>query len=329
MERSRLLLIFCHFLVCCVVIHSTRQFQPSISTTRSLKLKPFPDLFKLSSTSQKLFAFRGGSFTDSHIVDVLASSKPVEDEDVNEDEDNDEQEDRHQAPGGIMNLESVPFLRSLVDLWKKTPPMTQVYLSSTMMITVLSAMFNQNRWPGILKFDWKSILLEFQLWRLFTAFLYFGPLDMFYPLTLQFVWQHMSQLEKMDFKAPEEFLLLALFGAASLIGVYSLLGVSMNFLGHNFATYLVYIWSRKFEGTDVNFMDIITLKSEFIPWFFCLQTMILEKEVPFADLIGIAVGHLYYYLKLKKLLVVPTTIAKLFSSDFVKKKYESFRADFE
>lgn len=260
---------------------------------------------------------------------LLAAVLPAETVDDAEAAGEEDSESSSADKDGAFSLESVPFVSSAAALWRRTPPMTQAYLAASITVTVLSALFNGNRWPEVLTFAWQPILGGLQLWRLATAFLHLGPLDVFYPLTLQFVWQHMAQLEKMEFAAPEEFLLLAVFGMAALLGAYSLLGISTAFLGHNFATYLVYIWSRKFEGTDVNFMDIVTLKSELLPWFFCLQTLVLEREVPVADLIGIAVGHLYHYLKLKNLLVVPAAVARLFSSQTMRDRYSSFRADFE
>eukprot|EP01034_Spumella_vulgaris_P021847 gene21847-27918_t len=207
--------------------------------------------------------------------------------------------------------------------------MTQVYVTSTILVTALSAVLNSNKFPSLLLFDWSSILGKFQVWRLYTAFLNFGALDIFYPLTLQFVWQYMSQLEKLNYNRPEEFLVLTTFGASMLILIYTLFGFNTHFLGHNFSTYLVYIWSRVFEGTDVDVMGLITLKSEMIPWFFCLQSLVLEREVPIPDLIGIAVGHLYYYLRQKRALQAPEFVKTLFSAKSVRDRYARFRADFE
>ena len=108
-----------------------------------------------------------------------------------------------------------------------------------------------------------------------------------------------------------------------------MVGISMKFLGHNLATYLVYLWSRVFEGMDVNFMDLIVLKSEMLPWFFCAQTFLLEREIPFADLIGIVVGHLYHYLQGKDKLKAPEFLKVWFEQDAIKKKYAAFKEDFE
>lgn len=241
----------------------------------------------------------------------------------------DEEDDDEDETAPLEGRKPLALVSSISDLWAKTPPITQIYLMSSFIPTVASFLLNKNKWPEFLCFDWKSILTKLQLWRIYTGFLFFGPLDAFYPLTMQFVWQHMSQLEKLNYHKPEEFLLLLLFGAATLITIYSFLGISMKFLGHNLATYLVYIWSRVFEGLDVNFMDLINIKAEMIPWFFCAQTYLLEREVPFADLIGIVVGHLYHYLREKKALQAPQVLRNLFQSEEMKHRYARFKDDFE
>jgi len=239
----------------------------------------------------------------------------------------DGEEDNEHKEGMFDDQKSL-VSNTISSIWNKTPPMTQIYVGSSVAATVLSFILNKNVWPDFLHFSWSDILGG-QLWRLGTAFLFFGQLDIFFPLTMQFVWQHMSQLEKLSYKKPEDFLVMVLFGGATLISVYTLLGISTKFLGHNLATYLVYIWSRVFEGSDVNFMDLAILKSEMLPWVFCAQTLLLEQELPLADLIGIAVGHLYYYLKKKDLLKAPESLRQWFQSEVVKAKYSQFKTDFE
>ena len=139
----------------------------------------------------------------------------------------------------------------------------------------------------------------------------------------------MAQLEKLSYNKPEEFFVMMTFGAVSLIGCYSILGLSTKFLGHNLSTFMVYIWARLFEGTEVNVMDLFFLKAEILPWFFCLQTLVLEGELPFADFLGIVVGHLYHYLWKQKILKVPEVIREWFAKESIKKKYLKFKDDFE
>eukprot|EP00600_Ochromonadales_sp_CCMP1393_P007263 CAMPEP_0174973170 /NCGR_PEP_ID=MMETSP0004_2-20121128/11068_1 /TAXON_ID=420556 /ORGANISM="Ochromonas sp., Strain CCMP1393" /LENGTH=287 /DNA_ID=CAMNT_0016223539 /DNA_START=178 /DNA_END=1041 /DNA_ORIENTATION=- len=285
------------------------------------KFKNGNDVMNRGSVVKTCLALRGGK----RIVEDDEDDN--ENDDYNEDDEDDEDDD-FDDDDSLDRGKNLPMMNTVTSIWQKTPPMTQVYIASSMAITLLSFILNKNKWPQMLHFDWKAIATG-QLWRIYTAFLFFGQLDMFYPLTMQFVWQHMSQLEKLNYSKPEEFLVMVLFGAATLITLYSLLGISMKFLGHNLATYLVYIWSRVFEGSDVNFMDLLTLKSEMLPWFFCAQTFLLEREIPFADLLGIVVGHLYHYLTQKKIIVAPQALREWFQSETMLKKYARFKNDFE
>ena len=220
-------------------------------------------------------------------------------------------------------------LSSVTDMWIKTPPMTQVYVGSSLALTLASFMLNKNTWPDFLNLEWGAVLTKFQFWRPFTSFLFFGPLGLNYLLTIHFVWTYMAQLEKLNYKKPEEFFVMMVFGAITLLTGYSLIGLSPKFLGHNLSTYLVYIWARIFEGTDVNVMDLFFLKAELLPWFFMAQTLILEGEMPFADLLGIVVGHLYYYLTKQKILKVPSAIKGIFENPLLQKRYELYKGDFE
>lgn len=269
---------------------------------------------------QKMVRLRGGEGGDNKktMRDLLAEES--------EEEDEEEEEDR-ETGSELQAGNSV--LSSLTDLWSKTPPITQIYMGSSILVTLWSYFFNKNQWPQILNFDWRSILTGLQFWRLFTPFLFFGPFGLNFILTIQFVWIYMAQLEKLQYNNPEEFCVLLIFGAATLIGGYSFLGLSTKFLGHNLSTYLVYIWARIFEGTDVNVMDLFVLKAELLPWFFCAQTFVLEGEIPFADLLGIVVGHLYHYLTQQKILKAPQSLRDLFSSPALKEKYAKFKGDFE
>ena len=222
------------------------------------------------------------------------------------------------------------MVASISDMWIKTPPITQVYVGSSIFLTLFAFALNKNTWPELFNLNWKSVLTKFQLWRPFTAFLFFGPLGLNYILTIQFVWTYMAQLEKLHYNKPEEFFMLLIFGASTLVALYSILGLSVQYLGHNLSTFLVYIWARTFEGTDVNVMDLFNLKAEILPWFFCAQTYLLEGEIPFADFLGIVVGHLYHYIFLeKKIHIIPKFIKDYFESPEIKKKYETFKGDFE
>ena len=191
------------------------------------------------------------------------SNQETEDNIENEDDDfygdNDEfSADLHQGTGGSHVLSFV------TDMWRKTPPVTQVYIGSSIAVTLAAWAMNNNKWPELLHLKWTKVLLG-QVWRPVSAFLFFGQFGLNYILTIQFVWTYMTQLEKLSYKRPEEFLFMLIFGSGALLGSYALLGLSPSYLGHNLSTYLVYIWARVFEGTDVNVMDLFVLRAEMLP----------------------------------------------------------------
>ena len=264
-----------------------------------------------------------------HNLMTLRGGKDIKTNTDDDDSEEDVDESDDIELGENSNLSQNKLVSSITDMWTKTPPITQAYIGSSIAITTLSFILNKNVWPKLLHLEWKDVLTRLQFWRPFTAFLYYGPFGLNYILTIQFVWTYMAQLEKLSYKAPADFFIQMIFGASTLLVVYSILGISPKFLGHNLSTFLVYIWARVFEGSEVNVMDLFNLKAEILPWFFCLQTFILEGELPFADILGIVVGHLYHYLSKRKLLTAPAVIKDFFSSTFFAQKYAKFKDDFE
>ena len=125
--------------------------------------------------------------------------------------------------------------------------------------------------------------------RPFTGFLYYGPFGLSYLLTIHFVWTYMGTLEKLQFAEPFravsvrlestapdrgaptrrqrrwDFLVMLLFGAASLLAGVGIGGGNARFLGHNLSCFLVYIWARTYEGQEVAVMEFFTIRAELLP----------------------------------------------------------------
>jgi Derlin-2/3 len=221
-----------------------------------------------------------------------------------------------------------PLLNTLTEGYLKTPPVSRLFMSSTFLLTLLSLFFNQNQWPEFLSMNWNAVS-KFQFWRLITGFLYFGPFGLNYLLTMQFIWQYLSQIEKLYFNQPERFLLLLGFGASSLLLSYFFLNLSPPFLGHNLCAYLVYIWSRKFEGTPVNLMGIATVPAELLPWLFCLQSLLIDGSIPWTDFLGILAGHLYLLSEKGNWINPPAALVRWARTPFVRNLYRRYSRDFE
>jgi len=183
------------------------------------------------------------------------------------------------------------------EAFQKSPPLTKVYLSSSFAASLLGYVQHNNQFPSYFLLEWKPALTKLQIWRPITAFLNFGPLNLGWLMTAHFVWTYMSTLERLNHKEPYEFWYMIVFGCTSMVMGYTFLKIPPRYLGHNLSTFFVYVWSRYHEGLEVNMFELFQTRAEMLPWFFLAQTFLLEGEFPILDLLGIAFGHIYHYLR--------------------------------
>lgn len=155
----------------------------------------------------------------------------------------------------------------------------------------------------------------FQVWRLVTTFLFFGSFGFNFMFNIIFTYRYCAMLEEGAFRTrTADFFYMFLFGAV-LMSVRThflspnlpitfvpfpkqLMGFFVNllFLGHAFTIMLVYIWSRQNEHVMMNFFGLFNFNAPYLPWVLFGFSFILGNSV-LIDLLGIAVGHIYYYLE--------------------------------
>ncbi|XP_010724832.1 derlin-2-like, partial [Meleagris gallopavo] len=88
---------------------------------------------------------------------------------------------------------------------------------------------------------------------------------------------------------------------------------SLFFLGQAFTIMLVYVWSRRNPYIRMNFFGLLNFQAPFLPWVLMGFSLLLGNSI-IIDLLGIAVGHIYYFLEDvfpnqpggKKLLLTPS-----------------------
>ncbi|KAL6005087.1 ER-associated protein degradation protein [Asimina triloba] len=103
-------------------------------------------------------------------------------------------------------------------------------------------------------------------------------------------------LEKGAFdKRTADFLWMTIFGALSLLVTAAIpvlwspcLGVSLVFMH-------VYIWSRENPNARINIYGVVTLKGFYLPWALLALDLIFGAPLK-PDVMGIVVGHLFYFL---------------------------------
>jgi len=215
----------------------------------------------------------------------------------------------------------------------RTPPLTKAYLTSSFVATAMGFLFTENEFPQLLSLDWNKAFKGFQIWRPFTAFLNLGSFGLIgYPMTVHFVHQYMSFLERTLHNKPYDFWIMILFGMISMLVGYPMMKMNARFLGHNLSTFLVYIWSRSFEGLDVGVFDFINIKAELLPWFLLAQTFLLEGEPPILDFLGIVFGHVYYHFKMMGMLRAPDWLKRWYdesaNAQILRDKYKTISSDF-
>lgn len=117
-----------------------------------------------------------------------------------------------------------------------------------------------------------------------------------------------------------DFFLMFVFGASLMIAIAFF--VNLLFLGHAFTIMLVYVWSRRNPFVRMNFFGLLNFQAPYLPWVLLAFSLLLGNSV-LVDLMGIAVGHVYYFLEDVfprqpggfRVLLTPAFIKALFDND--------------
>jgi Derlin-2/3 len=59
---------------------------------------------------------------------------------------------------------------------------------------------------------------------------------------------------------------------------------------------LVYVWARRNPHVRMNFFNLLTFNAPYLPWVLLGFSLLLGNSVS-VDLLGMAVGHVYYFLE--------------------------------
>ena len=72
--------------------------------------------------------------------------------------------------------------------------------------------------------------------------------------------------------------------------------VHIVFLGSALTIMLVYVWSRRNPFVRMNFFGLVNFQAPHLPWVLLAFSLLLGNAI-IVDLMGIAVGHIYYFLE--------------------------------
>ncbi|GLG93262.1 hypothetical protein R5R35_005423 [Gryllus longicercus] len=149
--------------------------------------------------------------------------------------------------------------------------------------------------PFQLYFNPILIVKQYQLWRLVTTFLFFGTLGFNFFFNMIFTYRYCRMLEEGSFRGrTADFVMMFLFGGICMI-MFAFF-INLLFLGQAFTIMLVYVWSRRNPFVQMNFFGLINFQAPYLPWVLLGFSVLLGNAI-WVDLMGMAVGHMYYFIE--------------------------------
>lgn len=214
--------------------------------------------------------------------------------------------------------------------YTEIPIISRLYLTAA--IGTTTACFMDFVSPLTLYYNYDLIVHKKQFWRLVSSFLFFGSFSLDFLFHLYFVVRYCRLLEEGPFRGrTADFIYMLLFGGITMIicAVVFDAFAKIKFLGHPLAFMMVYIWARWPDNMHIrmSLFGLFPFNAPYLPWVLLMFSLFLGNPIE-TDLLGIVVGHVYYFLdhvypqvaeirgwSCKKILVTPSLLHFLCGSD--------------
>lgn len=189
-------------------------------------------------------------------------------------------------------------MSDLMQMYKEIPPFTRYFMTSVFLLSFGMTYKLIN--PYHLLLDFGLVCKKFHLWRLLTPFLFAGTFSQSFLFSLVMMYFMLVRTESLFTTRYADFMTLILFLMASTM-LFSWIYGSHMVLHDPFIFAMMYVWCKMEPNVTVQLYFIPVLSAN-LPWIL-LVISILSGGDPFKDLIGIAAGHSYIYLKM----ILPNT----------------------
>ncbi|PWA33972.1 derlin-2 [Artemisia annua] len=178
--------------------------------------------------------------------------------------------------------------------YNSIPPVAKTYAT---ICFVMSLAHNLHVYDyEIIALIYGDVFKRFQIWRLITNFFFIGPFSLTFAFRLFIILKYGVQLERGPFdKRTADYVWMFFFGALSLLVVAAIPFFRFLFMGPSLVSMIVYVWSRELPNTRVNIQGLVELKGFYLPWAMLAIDLVLGNRL-MSSLLGIGVGHLYYFL---------------------------------
>jgi len=183
--------------------------------------------------------------------------------------------------------------------WYRNVPLVSRYWFTGSIVLPLIVKFNILS-PIHLVLLWEKFAYEFQIWRPLTAVLFYPitPQTGFhYLINLYFLYSYSTRLESGVFDGrPADYLFMLMFNWLCLVVIGFL--VPFYLLMDPLIISVLYIWCQMNRDQVVQFWFGTQFKAMYLPWVLVAFNMIIMGG-GMMELLGIVVGHLYFFLVFK------------------------------
>nr|XP_043635000.1 derlin-1-like [Erigeron canadensis] len=178
--------------------------------------------------------------------------------------------------------------------YNSIPPVAKTYASICFLTSLGRHLQLYN--PGILALYYEDVFKHFQIWRLITSFFFIGSFSFTFAFRLFIILKYGVQLERGPFdKRTADYVWMFFFGALSLLVVAAIPFLWFPYMGASLVFMIVYVWSRELPNTRINIQGLVELKGFYLPWAMLAIDLVLGNQL-MPSLLGIGVGHLYYFM---------------------------------
>lgn len=177
--------------------------------------------------------------------------------------------------------------------WAQMPKLTKVLFGCSMGLTLAGHFGLVN--PYNLVFDPLMIWHKFQIWRLVTCVFFFGKVGFPFLINVYFLYSYSIRLETELFeRKPADYCMMLLtVWLTMLIVAYFF---SLMIVGPILVMSILYTWCYVNKDAIVSFYFGTSFPAMYLPWAL-LGFNILLGGTGMMDLMGIFVGHVYFYFK--------------------------------
>lgn len=184
---------------------------------------------------------------------------------------------------------------SLQDWFKTLPIVTKAFLVSTLLGGALLSFGMVSDYSMIL--NWPLIKNKFHFWRLFTSMIYAGKFSFNFAMHTYVLYENCKRYEANPFNTgaggtSADFIYMILLTSALLLVIAYYF--DMMVISESVLYVIMYNWSRREADSPVGIFGF-KFKAIYLPWVYVGIRLIMGGSIT-EPLVGIAVGHLYYFL---------------------------------